>query len=48
MGIGLFRMFAPKIPLGGENAPTYAAIVAVCAAGVVLTIQAYRPSRPSS
>jgi hypothetical protein len=48
MAIGLFRMFAPKTPLGGENAPTYALIAAICAVGVVLTIQAYRPSGPNS
>jgi uncharacterized membrane protein HdeD (DUF308 family) len=44
MAAGLFRMFAPKSPQGGENAPTYALIAAICAVGVVLTIQAYRPS----
>jgi hypothetical protein len=48
MATGLFRMFAPKAPLGGENAPTYAVIAAICAVGVVLTIQAYRPSGPSN
>jgi hypothetical protein len=48
MATGLFRMFAPKAPLGGENAPTYGVIAAICAVGAVLTIQAYRPSGPSS
>jgi prepilin signal peptidase PulO-like enzyme (type II secretory pathway) len=44
MAAGLFRMFAPKAPQGGENPLTYAVIAAICAVGVVLTIQAYRPS----
>jgi hypothetical protein len=44
MAAGSFRMFAPKSPQGGENAPTYAVIAALCAVGIVLTIQAYRPS----
>jgi hypothetical protein len=44
MAIGLFHMFVPKVPLGGENAPTYAVIAAICAVGVFVTIQAYRPS----
>jgi hypothetical protein len=48
MTIGLFRMFAPKASLGGEKAPTYAVIAAICAISVVLTIQAYRPRGPSS
>jgi hypothetical protein len=47
MAIGLFRMFAPKAPLGGENALTCAVIAAICAVGIVLTIQAYRPNGPS-
>lgn len=47
MAIGLFRMFAPRATVGGENALTYVVIAAVCAVGVVLTIQAYRPSGPS-
>jgi uncharacterized membrane protein HdeD (DUF308 family) len=44
MAAGLFRMFAPNAQQLGENAPTYTVIAAICAVGVVLTIQAYRPS----
>lgn len=43
MAAGVFRMFAPNATQGGENPPTYAVIATLCAVGVVLTIQAYRP-----
>lgn len=46
MAAGLFRMFDPNAPQGGEDAPTYAVIAAIFAVGVVLTIQAYRPCGP--
>lgn len=41
------KRVAGLVGLGGENAPTYAVIAAICAVGVVLRFQAYRPSGPS-
>ena len=48
MAGGLFRMFAPQAPQGGENAPTYAVIAVILAAGIFLTIKAYWPARQRS
>ena len=45
MGLGIFRMFAPRAQQGGENVPTYLVIATIVAIGIFLTIKAYRPTR---
>jgi hypothetical protein len=48
MGLGIFRMFAPRAQQGGENVPTYLVIATIVAIGIFLTIKAYRPARETS
>lgn len=38
---GLYRLFLPNAPQGGENAATYAVITGLFAAGCFLSAQAY-------
>jgi hypothetical protein len=38
---GLFRMFAPEARQAGDNASTYAVLMAGCATGAFLTFKAY-------
>ena len=45
IAFGMFRMFVPKAQQGGENIPTYLVISVILAAGIFLTIKAYRPTR---